>query len=111
MKQFIESNNKLYDNTCHYLGNITTIKNKCVVNDTFLNNLNEIGLEVDELILLAQKVKFECKYTVYGIDVIVENNKKYVIDLNYFPSFKDVENGIELLHQDIIDKLNCHLKI
>lgn len=46
-----------------------------------------------QVLSLIQRVWTETHLSIYGVDVIIEDgtNKHYIIDVNYFPGYMDVE--------------------
>ena len=58
----------------------------------------------DKLIGLVNSfIAREFQLTVYGIDVLISSalDKYYIVDFNYFPGFKEVQNKQQLFHEHI----------
>ncbi|CAD8108498.1 unnamed protein product [Paramecium primaurelia] len=59
---------------------------------------NEAQLQ-KQMELLSSIISKEFKLHLFGFDIIGMNQEFYIIDINHFPGYKNVENAIELFEQ------------
>ncbi|HEX5008022.1 MAG TPA: ATP-grasp domain-containing protein [Hyphomonadaceae bacterium] len=71
------------------------------------------GEVTDEIRKISQRVGEVCGLGLYGLDIIESDRGPYVVDVNYFPSYKGVPNAAGLVANYINDyaKGNVTLKL
>jgi len=70
--------------------------------------LSLLLISVDKFQSAAMEISKEFGLSIFGFDVIIpessETSEIYVVDINYFPSFKEVENFPEKLNKFLITR-------
>lgn len=95
-------------NSCLEPGYFDSQKSSSKVNGDYQGSHIETALN-SLFSLLGKEIQREFGLSLFGVDIILEGSNCYLLDLNYFPSYRNInangKNGIDLLTDFIIHKL------